>query len=93
MRRPVQWNYAALGYKSGTLYDRKKVGNKKSVCFNMFFFDTGLVYDAADYWDRGTRLWQDGKFSFLNINGFRGYIYPLYCGICNLCGGAELDLG
>ena len=37
MRRPVQWNYAALGYKSGTLYDRKKVGNKKSVCFNMFF--------------------------------------------------------
>ncbi len=38
MRRPVQWNYAALGYKSGTLYDRKKVGNKKSVCFNMFFY-------------------------------------------------------
>ena len=56
-------------------------------CFILFRFDTGLVYDAGDYWDRGTRLWQDGKFSFLYIDGFRGYIYPLYCSICNICGG------
>ena len=57
------------------------------VCILMFGLEKGLWGDAADYWNRGTRLWQDGSFSLMNIDGFRGYVYPLYCGICNLLGG------
>lgn len=46
----------------------------------------GELYDAGDYWTRGQLLWANGKFSFLNIDGFRGYIYPLYLGICGRAG-------
>lgn len=46
-----------------------------------------LYYDASDYWTRGQMLWQNGSFSFLNLpNGFRGYAYPLYLGVCNRIG-------
>ncbi len=47
----------------------------------------GIHYDAADYWKRGSSIWQDGYFCLLNMNGFRGYIFPLFCGICNKIGG------
>ncbi|NBI89244.1 hypothetical protein D3Z45_01255 [Lachnospiraceae bacterium] len=57
------------------------------VCVILFGLGKGLWGDAADYWDRGTRILQDGKLLLLNIDGFRGYVYPLYCGICNLLGG------
>lgn len=44
-------------------------------------------YDAADYWKRGCSIWSGGMFSLLNIpNGFRGYVYPLYLGICGIFG-------
>lgn len=47
-----------------------------------------LFYDARNYWKRGIRLWTDNKFSLLNMqDGFRGYVYPLYLGICNRIGG------
>lgn len=55
-----------------------------------YMADIGELYelfgDAGDYWRRGQLLWADGKFSFLNIDGFRGYIYPLYLGICGRMG-------
>lgn len=52
------------------------------------FYEAGYWYDASDYWGRGTRLWQEGKFDLLNLgDAFRGYIFPLYCGICSFIGG------
>lgn len=49
--------------------------------------DVFCIYDAADYWGRGESIWQNGHFSLLNMSGFRGYVYPLYLGICNQLGG------
>lgn len=41
------------------------------------------AYDSADYWNRGCSLWNSDKFSLLNMqDGFRGYMYPFYLGIC-----------
>lgn len=50
--------------------------------------DEWLFWDARNYWKRGVSLWTDNKFSVLNMkDGFRGYVYPLYLGICNRIGG------
>lgn len=49
--------------------------------------DFFCAHDAADYWQRGESIWQEGHFSLLNMSGFRGYVYPLYLGICNRLGG------
>lgn len=46
-------------------------------------------YDARGYWERGACIWQDGSFSLLKMNGFRGYVYPLFCGFCNVIGGVK----
>lgn len=44
--------------------------------------------DSRDYWERGVSLWKDGKFSLTNqMDGFRGYVFPLFLGICNQVGG------
>lgn len=43
-------------------------------------------YDAQNYWKYGELLFADG-FSLLNIPGWRGYVFPLYLGICNKLGG------
>lgn len=51
------------------------------------------AYDSADYWNRGCSLWNDNKFSLLNMqDGFRGYIYPFCLGICYKIGGGGMDL-
>lgn len=61
------------------------------VCLIMFGLETVIVGDAVDYWNRGLQMWQNGRFSVLNVeDGFRGYVYPLYCGICNLLGGGKI---
>lgn len=52
------------------------------------FYEAGYWYDASDYWGRGVLLWKDGKFDLLNLgNAFRGYIFPLYLGMCSFVGG------
>lgn len=38
--------------------------------------------DSFDYWKYGELLFESGRFNFC-IDGFRGYIFPLYLGICN----------
>lgn len=44
--------------------------------------------DAGDYFNLGVSLWNKGRFSFLNMpTGFRGYVFPLYLGICDKAGG------
>ncbi len=40
-----------------------------------------LYYDALDYWNRGAYLWKDGSFSLI-MEGFRGYVFPVFLGIC-----------
>lgn len=40
-------------------------------------------YDASDYWGQGVTLWSLGKFDLTTISGWRGYIFPLYLGLCN----------
>lgn len=46
-----------------------------------------LYFDSKDYWERGQALWVNGNFSFLNMpDGFRGYVYPLYLGLCGKAG-------
>lgn len=56
------------------------------VLYHVMNADT-LYHDSSDYWTRGQMLWQNGKFSFLNLSdGFRGYVYPLYLGICSRVG-------
>lgn len=42
--------------------------------------------DVEDYWAYGEKLWETGRFS-LNIDGYRGYVFPLCLGICNQMGG------
>lgn len=42
--------------------------------------------DVADYWQRGDLLRNSG-FSLESIDGFRGYVFPLYLGITNALGG------
>lgn len=42
--------------------------------------------DVEDYWAYGEKLWETGRFS-LNIDGYRGYVFPLCLGICNQLGG------
>jgi len=62
------------------------------VCITIFYADYNhLIGDAVDYWNRGLSVWQgdSGGFSVLNIpDGFRGYVYPLYLGVCSIlsCG-------
>lgn len=41
------------------------------------------IYDAADYWGRGEALWTEGRLNLLGIDGFRGYVFPLFLGTCN----------
>lgn len=44
--------------------------------------------DATDYWNRGINLWGgEHTFSLENIDGFRGYFWPLFLGVCNQIGG------
>lgn len=44
--------------------------------------------DSWDYWERGESLWREGHFSLNNQrDGFRGYVFPLFLGICNQLGG------
>lgn len=78
----------------------KNVYNKGALRTILILWVTGIIisaiitkgswnrYDAADYWNRGCSLWDNNKFSILNMkNGFRGYVYPLYLGICSRFGG------
>lgn len=44
----------------------------------------GFPYDAGDYWERGKQLINPNLIS----DGFRGYIFPLFLGICDFIGGA-----
>lgn len=47
--------------------------------------------DSWDYWERGESLWREGHFSLNNQrDGFRGYVFPLFLGICNQLGGGDL---
>lgn len=52
-------------------------------------WDKDLLWgDAGDYYALGKSIWSNGRFSLLNMEtGFRGYIYPLYLGICDKVGG------
>lgn len=55
------------------------------LCFliqNLFATDE-LIGDAADYWAIGESFWKDDGFTLLNIWGFRGYVFPLFLGVCN----------
>lgn len=46
-------------------------------CIGMVHRDYIWLYDVADYWKRG-RILAENRFNLLSIDGFRGYIYPLY---------------
>ena len=79
----------------------KKIINRIIVCFGVIVLflvimagefeslkEANYWFDACDYWARGRELWNEGKFSFLNLgNAFRGYIFPLYLGLCYFVGG------
>lgn len=78
------------------LKDEKK--NKRFFGFILIFIAMMLIYsrielvrlyDAGNYWNRGVSLWdEEQSFSLLNMkDGFRGYVFPLYLGICNKIGG------
>lgn len=62
------------------------------VCFFLvivveyMFKDAMWAFDALDYWTRGEAL-KDGEFYLGSIDGYRGYIYPLYLGVINWIGG------
>ena len=44
--------------------------------------------DSWDYWERGESLWKEEQFSLTNQrDGFCGYVFPLFLGICNQVGG------
>lgn len=45
--------------------------------------EVGFFYDDATYWGRGQELWAGGRLNLLNIDGFRGYVFPLFLGTCN----------
>ncbi len=47
------------------------------------------VYDAYNYWTRGSLL-KEGQFWLGSIDGFRGYIFPLFLGVINSIGGVQL---
>lgn len=42
-------------------------------------------YDIGDYWSRGETLVKNG-FELGSIDGFRGYVYPLYLAVINRIG-------
>lgn len=52
-----------------------------------FFKSAPWVYDAFDYWNRGDSLKNSGFNLSAAMDGFRGYIFPLYLGLINLIGG------
>lgn len=62
------------------------------ICFCFVIVAEGLFreavwcFDALDYWTRGELL-KEGRFYLGSIDGFRGYIYPLYLGVINKIGG------
>lgn len=59
------------------------------LCFGVekIFAVEELFYDALDYWNRGESLWGESGFSLLNTGGFRGYVFPLFLGVCGHYGG------
>ena len=52
----------------------------------MFFAQAPWLYDAEGYWNRGDQLKSSG-FNLYSIDGFRGYIFPMFLGVINFFGG------
>lgn len=50
---------------------------------------TTWLGDAGGYWTYGEQL-KNASFDFTVLDGFRGYVFPLYLGIINLLGGKTL---
>lgn len=56
-----------------------------------FFGTKELVYDSLQYWQLGENFWSSGKFNFIDLyNAWRGYVFPLWLGICNHIGGIQV---
>ena len=65
-----------------------------AICFFMviiaesFFISAPWICDAGDYWLRGEQLKSSGC-DLNSIDGFRGYVFPLFLGIVNYFGGKK----
>lgn len=61
------------------------------ICYIIFILTESLYrtvpwrYDTGDYWSRGETLVKNG-FLLNSIDGFRGYVYPLYLAVINRIG-------
>lgn len=58
------------------------------ICFVIenIFSPEAFYYDSWDYWNRGARYWEwteNGTFLFVSSDGARGYVFPLFLGVCN----------
>lgn len=63
-----------------------------AICFataiiaEMGYLNSIWIYDTNDYWNRGEMIKSSG-FKIDSIDGFRGYIFPLFLAAANFIGG------
>lgn len=79
--------------------ENKKLKNQIIACVSCYiicmivycFWGTKeLMYDSLQYWQLGENFWSSGKFHFVDLyNAWRGYVFPLWLGICNYIGGIQ----
>lgn len=58
-----------------------------AIIVQFLFPHADRVGDAYDYWERGRQISNSGKLDISAVDGFRGYVYPLFPGLCNFVGG------
>lgn len=77
MRKQVSFKYLTLIFFISYLF---------FLLIELFLKSSPWMYDTMDYWTRGKSL-AENQFRLNSINGFRGYVYPLYLAIIYSLGG------